>query len=87
MITLSQLYGRRVSRTWSEEFSIRNFGLSSGDSPHREPTAETDIHDGDESMPFDESIASDLRKFDISQIASVELRDMTDTPILISRRA
>lgn len=27
MIGLSQLYGRSVDRSWSEEFSLKNFGI------------------------------------------------------------
>jgi hypothetical protein len=38
-------------------------------------------------MPFDETVAKDLKNFDISHISSIELQDASGDTILSSRRA
>lgn len=89
MIALSQLYGRRVNRPWSEEFAFSNFLTGGPNFPWNESDVwiiqEQPSHPDD--MPFDETIASDLRNFDISQIVSIELLDKAWDTILASRRA
>ena len=88
MIALSQLYGRRVNRSWSDEFAFSNFITptrehESSKSTYWKTEESSSSHDD---MPFDETIANDLAHFDISHIYSVELQDTQGASILTSRR-
>lgn len=88
MIAISQLYWKRMNRPWGEEFAFSNFLP-----PPTPDSRKVDIGETEESssspddMPFDEVIANDLKKFDISQIASIELQSLSWDILLVSRRA
>jgi hypothetical protein len=87
MIGLSQLYGRSVKRSWTEEFSFENFWISS---PNRDTSNHQTIseksNDATEDMPFSEGIAQDLKKVDISDIEKVQLLDNSGKIVFESKR-
>lgn len=69
MMYLSQLYGKYVSRSWQEEFSLSNiFQTVSGEkeTPEDIPDSTPDIN------PFTGELALDLEKMDASGISAVE---------------
>jgi hypothetical protein len=69
MITLSQLYGRRVSRTWSEEFSIENFWISKSAEIPTDIQKNTIAPDAEnDAIPFTETVSEVIKNIDISHI-------------------
>lgn len=78
MIALSQLYGRRVNRSWNDEFSLSNFNAFLPSSSQDD----TDTAD----MPFNEYLAEDLRKVDISHLSAIQLMDHTGVVLFESKR-
>jgi hypothetical protein len=69
MMYLSQLYGKYVSRSWQEEFSLSNiFQTVSGEREFLQDTPEgiKDVN------PFTGELALDLEKMDASGISAVE---------------
>jgi hypothetical protein len=69
MMYLSQLYGKYVSRSWQEEFSLSNiFQTVSGEReiPQDTPESINDVN------PFTGELALDLEKMDATGISAVE---------------
>lgn len=65
MVYLSQLYGKYVDKSWSEEFRLAH--IFSGVFASGAPTQHT-LSD----LPFHEDLAKELRGVDISDVSSVE---------------
>ncbi len=66
MIYLSQLYGKHVSRSWSEELDISNI------LPKKlPPVVESQDTVEDHNIPFDEALTRELENTDITDISGV----------------
>jgi hypothetical protein len=70
MMYLSQLYGKYVSRSWQEEFSLANIV---GSTPDKKNT-NTDTPDIN---PFTGDLARDLDMIDVNDLAAVEFVSST----------
>ncbi len=82
MMYLSQLYGKYVSRSWQEEFSLSNIF----DSVSGEKVNETDISDiTPDANPFTGELAQDLDKIDVSGISAVEFISNTGSSFTVRR--
>lgn len=83
MIALSQLYGKSVKRTWSDEFSSSNFAwfvsFASLSSSENYTTEKQDI-------PFTDEVAQHLKRIDISDISLIRLVS-THGEVFVSKRA
>ena len=87
MIALSQLYGKSVSRGWTEEFSLENFsGGTSKNSEKTESSKQWSWEDR-ESNPFTSELADSLKEVDISDVALVRLLDQSGRVVFESKRA
>lgn len=76
MMYLSQLYGKYVSRSWQEEFSLSNIIGSVSD----KKDTKADISDiAADINPFTGDLARDLDKIDVSDIAAVEFVSSTSS--------
>jgi hypothetical protein len=74
MMYLSQLYGKYVSRSWQEEFSLANIV---GSTPDKKDT-NTDSPDITADInPFTGDLARDLDTIDVSDLAAVEFVSST----------
>jgi hypothetical protein len=74
MMYLSQLYGKYVSRSWQEEFSLANIVGSTPDKKNTNtdtPDITPDIN------PFTGDLARDLDMIDVSDLAAVEFVSST----------
>ncbi len=69
MMYLSQLYGKYVSRSWQEEFSLEN--IVGSDSDKKDTNTDTPDITADVN-PFTGDLARDLDKIDVSDISAVE---------------
>jgi hypothetical protein len=70
MIYLSQLYGKFVSRSWSEEFSLENvfseFHIDSFGYDIQKP-----ISDTNESNPFSPELAKEMQHISVDHLSGV----------------
>jgi hypothetical protein len=80
MMYLSQLYGKYVSRSWQDEFSLSNLlgtDFWTPETPSQKSAHRVDPGDTTDINPFTGELGVELSKIDVSQIASVEFTSVS----------
>ena len=88
MMYLSQLYGKYVSRSWQEEFSISNIigSLSGSDTvPKQKDTPTTQEESIEDVNPFTGELGMTLDQIDVSNISNVEFTSLTGSAFVVKR--
>ena len=79
MIYLSQLYGKHVSRSWSDELDISNI------LPKKSPPIEPEDMGEDQNIPFDETLTRELENTDITDISGVRFVHRSGSDFILRR--